>query len=112
MTIDEHNAIINEIAQNPSDQARVTDLLQQLRTDYAETAATLNSNSETINSITSERDNLRSANMKLFVQLGSEPITNPNSTPIDNPTPNEPTNNEDEVKAKYDALFNEEGELK
>lgn len=46
-------------------------------------------------------EQLRAANMKLFMQIGSEPIK-PNPKPEDKPA----------EKLTFEALFNEKGELK
>lgn len=56
-------------------------------------------------SLTADNETLRSANMKLFLQVGSDDTDEPNT-----PKPSE--EEKPKEKRKFEDLFNEKGELK
>lgn len=103
MKAEEHTALIQQIAQNLNDQTVVTGLLATLSSDYTETLGRI----EKLPQLESDNEILRSANMKLFLQVGS-PVTEvkPKET-----KPNETPNNDDAAELKYENLFNEKGGL-
>lgn len=53
-------------------------------------------------SLTADNETLRSANMKLFLQVGSDDTDAPNGSEVDKP----------KEKRKFENLFNEKGEIK
>lgn len=105
MTNEEHLQIIQDIAQNLTDQAKVTELLNSLSTDYVETLASSTTLLTDNEKFKTDNESLRSANMKLFLQIGEKP-----ATPVNTVTPAEVTQTEPEL-ATFDKLFNEKGEL-
>ena len=113
MTIEEHKNIITEIATNLNDQAKVTSLLADLSKDYSEISSKLDTANTSVVDLTKTNEELRSANMKLFTQIGSSEqpsavLDEPNK---DNPT-SESENTNDNKELTYENLFNEKGELK
>ena len=113
MTIEEHKNIIGEIALNLNDQAKVTTLLAELSKDYSEVTDNLKSATKNAEELIKTNEELRSANMKLFTQIGSIPKTGEISN---EPNKNEPTpNGVDTGNTKeltYENLFDEKGEIK
>jgi hypothetical protein len=107
LTNEEHTQIIQQIATNLGDQARVTELLTQLSDDYTETTAKLTDYDTRVPQLEQDMESLRSANMKLFLKVGAE-IKDP--TPPTPPTP--PIEKGEEDKDPIANLFNEKGELK
>jgi len=103
MNVEDHTKIIQEIAQNLTDSAKVTELLTSLSNDYAEVIPVVAKNVE----LESNMEQLRQANMKLFLQVGAVPKDTP-PTPIGQPEP--PIITTEEPK-QFESLFNEKGEL-
>ena len=113
MTIEEHKNIITEIATNLNDQAKVTTLLADLSKDYSEISSKLDTANISVADLTKTNEELRSANMKLFTQIGSseQPSTVLDEPNKDNPTSSGENTNENK-ELTYENLFNEKGELK
>lgn len=113
MTIEEHKNIITEIATNLNDQAKVTTLLADLSKDYSEICTQLDTANTSVTELTKTNEELRSANMKLFTQIGSSEQPN---TILDEPNKDNPTssgeNTNENKELTYENLFNEKGELK
>jgi hypothetical protein len=107
MTNEEHSQIIHEIAQNLSDQGKVTELLTKLSDDYTSTNAKLSEYDTKVPQLESDMESLRKSNMALFVKVGAE-IKDPPPTPTDPPT--DPPKDDTETDP-YKELFNEKGEL-
>lgn len=101
MTKDELITQIQAIGscENEADRREMlTQLQENCTTDY-DRFATLE---KTNNQLSSDNENLRSANMKLFLRIGSnKPEDKPNDG--DDPAPK---------NLKYEDLFDEKGELK
>lgn len=74
---------------------RLLTLQNNVNVDYDELTTLRNSNQDLI----ANNEALRSANMKLFLQVGAKP----NATDQTDPQPNE--------ALTYDSLFNEKGEI-
>lgn len=68
MKATEHTALIHQIAQNLNDPTMVTGLLATLSSDYTDSLARI----EKMTPFEVDNENLRSANMKLFSQIGSQ----------------------------------------
>jgi hypothetical protein len=102
MTFEEHNKIIKDIAQNLSDQAKVTELLTSLSNDYNETLTTISS----LEPLKDDNEKLRNANMQLFLQVGdTSKLASKEEVPQDT------GKKEEDKKPSYEELFNEKGEL-
>lgn len=104
MTNEEHTRIIQEIAQNLTDQSKVTELLTSLSNDYVSTLGTI----KDLEPLKEDNEKLRNANMQLFLQVGS--------VPKEKQTPEEPTIEDKPpiVEKTVDPiaeLFNDKGEL-
>lgn len=98
-------SIINNLRNSFDDTENRENLLNQISDEistlYDNTDTLTASNNEYIN----QNEQLRNANMKLFLQIGSDKPNNP-------PTPNPPIEEKQPEKLKYENLFNEKGELK
>ena len=109
MTSEEHTQIIQEIATNLGDQAKVTTLLTKLSEDYTETSAKISEYDAKVPQLEQDMESLRSANMKLFLKVGAE-IKDPiPPTPPTPPTP--PNDNGGTETDPYEKLFNDKGDL-
>lgn len=84
------------------DESERRELLASLRDDATadyDRLATLTTNNE---SLTSDNEKLRDANMKLFLRLGNQKEEGNNDN----------NNNNDDKSLSYENLFDEKGELK
>lgn len=70
MKADEYNAIMADIAQNLSDQPKVTTLLDKLRTDYGEVTATLTTAQKENEQVKKAYEDAQKYNMQLFLEKG------------------------------------------
>jgi hypothetical protein len=96
-----------EIAQNLSDQAKVTTLLTELVTEHQTENASLEDFTKKVTQYEADNETLRQANMKLFLQVGAPPTVN-NEPKTENQTSPENQPLED----PFQKLFNEQGGLK
>lgn len=107
MTGEEHAALIHDIAANLTDQSKVTEMLTRLSNDYTEMTEKV----AKLPQLEKDNENLRSVNMKLFLQVGDKPKgTGKEVDAKEQQETGEITNTE--TKPKFDDLFNEKGELK
>lgn len=110
MKVEEHTQIVQEIAQNLNDQAKVTELLNTLSNDYIK----VNEEISKMPQLAADNEKLRSVNMKLFLQNGSTGTT----TASEDIQKKEAAGTDgvegagQENKKKFEDLFNEKGELK
>lgn len=107
MTGEEHQEIINQIAQNLGDQIKVTELLGKLKSDYTEVLTQSDKYKTSYEEVQTKYNVALEKNMELFLQVGS--ATNQSQTEQGQP---EDGQKEEDTKLKYEDLFNEEGELK
>lgn len=70
MKQDEYNAIMADIAQNLSDQPKVTSLLDKLRTDYGEVTASLATKEKEADTVKKAYEDAQKYNMQLFLERG------------------------------------------
>lgn len=107
MTRDEHKAEIQKLFGMiaPDHQAAASEILNGLSNDYESTQSTLETANANVQTLTQNNENLRAANTKLFLQLGSTP--KPEDKPGKAPAQNSP----EEKKLTFESLFNEKGEL-
>lgn len=92
----------------PEHQARASELLANVQNSYQETLAEQEAASNRAAELTTANEQLRSANMQLFLQVGKVPKDTeappgPKQTTEPEPEPQTPS---------FDDLFNEKGELK
>lgn len=99
MKPEEFKSITDELLQNHTDQAKVSTLLSTLVDDYIKESAEKIAVLKTSETLTSDNEKLRNANMQLFLKVGE-------TKPTDNSKPNE----EDSI-AKFDTLFDANGNL-
>lgn len=106
MTRDEHKAEIQKLFGMiaPDHQAAASEILNGLSNDYETTQNTLDNANANVQTLTQNNENLRAANTKLFLQLGSTP--KPEDKPGKNPPPTQ-----DEKPLTFESLFNEKGDL-
>lgn len=104
MTRDEHKAIVNQLLTmaTPEQQATASELLTQLTDDYEQTLTGLEQANANVTTLTANNETLREVNAKLFLKVGHTDKT---------PNPNKDPNPEPENQLKFEALFNEKGEL-
>lgn len=101
MTEDEFFNKTNDILGKLDNQGEVSTILKELNDGYKDV---LSQNQELTNKNTqleTDRENLRKANMELFLKVGNKT----------NNTTNEPQTSNNE-KLSYDDLFDEEGKIK
>lgn len=107
MTIDEHNALIQQMMDNVGDQAVISQCLSTLRTDYAETTKSLSETQEKKALLEKNMEDLRIVNNSLMRQ-GAKLIETQQ-------LPNEGNKNDSEGEGEdtleYEDLFNDKGEL-
>jgi hypothetical protein len=103
MTRDEHTALIHDLRQNLTNEAKATEILTKLSDDYGETLTKSEENAKTAEKLTKDNTELRDVNMRLFLKVGV-PNTNTETKPDSNTGENKPL--------KYEDLFNEKGGLK
>lgn len=104
MTRDEHKAVIQQLIGMVAaeHQASASQILTNLSNDYEQTLTSSETASSNVTKLTQDNEALRAANMKLFLQVGSVPKTEPEKQ----------EGNEDEDKPlPFTDLFNEKGEL-
>jgi len=70
MTRDEHEALLNELLNPELEQSRRTEILQQLRTDYASVLTDFDELTKTKEKLEKDNADLVISNSKLFRQLG------------------------------------------
>jgi hypothetical protein len=70
MKAEEHEAILNDIALNMSDPAKVTSLLSQLRNDYHDVTTNIVTNDEKLKKLEQANKDLQQYNMALFLERG------------------------------------------
>lgn len=88
-----------EILQNLTDQAKVTDILTELVETYNTQIAEKTEKEEKLKKIQEDNEKLRETNMKLFLKVGETQKQEKEKT-------------EEESKPKFEDLFDENGELK
>lgn len=98
MTVQEQKAIIDDVLQNHTDQAKVSTLLATLTEDYVSVSSDLAQATQASEKIASENEQLRQANMKLFLQIG-EPTKETKNISSEPTTP------------QFTSLFDEKGNL-
>ena len=101
MEISEHKKLLAKILENSKDPAVVSDLVTQLAEDNTKLVGDLSSTSNNLEKMQADNEQLRAANMKLFLKVG------------------EPEQTDDTIKngkqdntPKYEDLFDESGNLK
>lgn len=75
MELAEHKQITTDILQQiPADaQAKISELLTKLTTDYTSITADMDKAVKTAEKMTLQNEELRQANMNLFLQIGQQP---------------------------------------
>ena len=102
MTREEHNALIQNIMVNATNQAELSMLLTRLSEDYEEVLTESETNASTVATLTKDNEQLRSVNMQLFLKVGHEKEkTEEPETEVD-----------EEESSSFDDLFDEKGVLK
>lgn len=100
MTLEEHNALIEQV-RTSQDGANTSNLLLQLTTDYATVLAENETSKESLEKITKERDDYARANTNLWLQVGQ---TNSNvNTTLNNAT-NITDNTDIPTKRTFESL--------
>lgn len=99
MTREEFNNLVNEIG-TCEDEAERREKLTSLREEMTEKLDTLESLEEEKKKLSDDNEELRKANMKLFLRVGDEDGIDPEPEP----TPKD--------KLKFEDLFNDKGGLK
>lgn len=100
MTREEHEQLLLNILANAGDQGKLTELLDNLRTDYTETLGTVNTLNTSVTELTNKNETLREVNSNMFMKLGKvDDLFKKDPTP-------EPTPQENDLS--YDNLFNKE----
>jgi hypothetical protein len=100
MKPEEFKAKTAEILENLTDQAKVSEILAELKEDYDKEAAEKATFKTTVEKLTTDNEKLRQANMNLFLKVGdSKPADEQKKQPEDN-------------IPKYEDLFDENGNLK
>lgn len=102
MTIEEFNSSALSILSNLDNQGEVSTTLNTLQQEYSNISATNKELNDKITQLEKDRENLRDANMKLFLQVGNKSTENNN---------NDKSTNEND-KLSFDDLFDEKGEIK
>lgn len=98
MKVEEFNAKVKAILENHTDQATVSTILSELVDDYTAEDAIKTAATKTAQELTTANEQLRQANMNLFLKIGS--VKEPDPTPQPDTTP------------KYEDLFDDKGNLK
>jgi hypothetical protein len=70
---EEFTAKTQEVLQNLTDQAKVSEILAELLNDHADTVKQFTEGQKLVTSTTEANEKLRQANMKLFLQIGDKP---------------------------------------
>lgn len=96
---EEFKAKTAEILQNLNDQAKVSEILSQLQTDYDATIVDVTNAKTSAEKLTADNEKLRQANLSLFLKVGEQKSADQTKPPVDN-TP------------KFEDLFDEQGNLK
>ena len=104
MTEDEFFNRSNDVLNNLSNQGEVSVILTDLNNNFKDVLSQNKSLQDEVNTLKEDRENLRKANMDLFLQVGSKSKENSQQSNINN-------ENEDE-KLSYDDLFDEKGMIK
>lgn len=109
MKREEHKTKLQEILNNLTDQGKVTELLAELTSDYEVVSSQLETLQESNTTLSKDAESLRSANMKLFLQIGTK------EDKQDENLNNESLNDDaslDNKKLSFNDLFDEKGGLK
>ena len=102
----EHKSIVQELlGMVASDhQARASELLTTLSDDYDQTLTASEQAATNVQNLTNDNENLRKANMKLFLRVGE--------TEKETHKEEDKSDETDEAKPiPFESLFNEKGEL-
>lgn len=99
MTREEFNTLVNEIG-TCEDEAERREKLTSLREEMCEKLDTLESLEEEKKKLSDDNEELRKANMKLFLRVGADD----HNEPEPEPTPKD--------KLNFEDLFNDKGGLK
>ena len=71
-TLEDFNKFSDDILKAEGDQATLTSLLADMQGTYTEAVAKDIANTEKITTVTAENDRLKTANMDLFLRVGSK----------------------------------------
>lgn len=96
---EEFKAKTAEIISNLSDQAKVSTLLAELTEHNDDAVVEITNATSTATKLTADNEKLRQANLDLFLKVGAQ-------KPADDKKPPEDTT------PKYEALFDDKGNLK
>jgi regulator of replication initiation timing len=107
-TQEQANQMINDILGNLNDQGKVSEILQDFRTDYTGTLTEHAILSQSVEDLTKNNESLKTVNNKIMLQLGDV------STIVgkEKEQKEEQEKEEQENELTYENLFNEKGELK
>ena len=96
-------AIINNLRNSFDDAENRDELLNQISNEVSALYDTNDTLSSSNSEYVTANEQLRAANMKLFLQIGSEPLKKQEEPPAEPP---------EKKPLKFEDLFNEKGELK
>lgn len=101
MTAEEHKAIVTDIMKNISaeGQAAASELLTKLSEDYTQQLTIVEDSTKKVTDYEKANEELRKANMSLFLKVGQAPEDKPEDKPAPDVDP-------------YANLFDENGNLK
>lgn len=101
------NQMINDILANLNDQGKVSEILQDFRTDYTGTLAEHETLSTSVENLTKNNESLKNVNNKIMLQLGDV------STIVgkEKEQKQEAEKENQEKEEPFKGLFNENGEL-
>jgi regulator of replication initiation timing len=102
------NQMINDILGNLNDQGKVSEILQDFRTDYTGTLTEHANLSTSVEELTRNNESLKNVNNKIMLQLGDVSSI----VGKEKEQKEEQEKEEQENELTYENLFNEKGELK
>lgn len=107
MTHEEHEQLLANILTNREDQGALTELLEQSRTDYTETLATVTTLTASNTDLLAKNEKLRDVNASLFLKVGNIADL-PN---LDKKPPAKDPEQTQENEMKFEDLIDEKGRL-
>jgi regulator of replication initiation timing len=97
--------MINDILGNLNDQGKISEILQDFRTDYTGTLTEHATLSKSVEDLTKNNESLKTVNNKIMLQLGDV------STIVGKEKEQKEEQEEQSKEEPYTSLFNENGEL-
>jgi regulator of replication initiation timing len=109
-TQEQLNQLVTDILGNLSDQGKVSDLLNDFRTDYTGTLTDYDKVTKDNESLLKNNESLRNVNNKMMLQLGD--VSSIVSKEKEDKQKEEEEQKIEDQKEPYSDLFGEDGELK